>query len=46
MLQRQPIKISDLDKIHISVENNYKYLQWDSKKCQFPLFPIISQWEL
>ena len=25
---------------NISVEKNSKYLQWDSKNCHFPLFPL------
>ena len=42
-------KFSRLDKIHIvgrdylrniSVKLLSKYLQWDSNKCQFPLFPL------
>ena len=41
-------QIHDLDKIHIveeysrniSVKKKSKYLQWDSKNCQFPLFPL------
>ena len=50
MLPWQPIKFSDLDKIHkiikdysknISVKKKSKYLQWDSKNCQFPLFPLL-----
>ena len=31
---------------NVSVEKNSKYLQWDGKNCQFPLFPILSQWKL
>ena len=44
MLPWQPIKFSDLDKIHmnrrrnISVKLLSKYLQWDSSKCQFSFF--------
>ena len=51
MLPWQPIKFNDLDKIHMNrrgLLKKYFYkkskcLQWDSKNCQFPLFPIISQ---
>ena len=31
---------------NISVKLLSKYLQWDSSKCQFSFFPIISQWQL
>ena len=31
---------------NISVKLLSKYLQWDSNKCQFSFFPIISQWQL
>ena len=55
MLPWQPIKFRDLDEIrknrrgllkNISVKLLSKYLQWDSSKCQFSFFPIISQWQL
>ena len=29
----------------MSVKLLSKYLQWDSSKCQFSFFPILSQWQ-
>ena len=49
MLPWQPIKFSDLNKIHMNrrgllkkhfCKKKSKYLQRDSKNCQFPLFPL------
>ena len=48
MLPWQPIKFSNLDKVHMNrrglLKKHFckksKYLQWDSKNCQFPLFPF------
>ena len=49
MLPWQPIKFSDLDKIHMNrrgllkkhfFKKKSKYLQRDSKNWQFPLFPL------
>ena len=31
---------------NISVKLLSKYLQWYSNKCQFPLFTLLSQWQL
>ena len=50
MSPRQPIKLSYLDKSrmqhgglinkHICEKKKIKYLQWDSRNCQFPVFPL------
>ena len=50
MLPWQPIKFNDIDKIHMTrrgllkkhfCRKKSKYLQWDSKNCHFPLFPLM-----
>ena len=55
MLPWQPVKFNDLEKKIIwivedysrnfSIEKNLN-IGRDRKNCQFPLFPIMSQWKL
>ena len=45
-LQKENVYFVEDHSRNISVNFLIKYLQWVSSKCQFSLFPIISQWQL